>query len=135
MKHFEHQVQLRWSDYDPMQHVNNVVYLEYMQDARVGLIEAMGISRVSLNEVGHFVARTEIDYILPIPMDITHITVRVWVEKIGGASYDVAYEFVDDKGTLYAKAKTVMVTVDVSTGTVIRVPEHARELFAQFLAQ
>ncbi len=135
MSHFEHHVQLRWSDYDPMQHVNNVVYLEFMQDARVALIEAMGLSRVSLNEVGHFVARTEIDYVLPIPMDITHITVRVWVDKIGGASYDVSYEFVDATGKLYAKAKTVMVTVEVATGTVIRIPESARELLAQFLAK
>jgi acyl-CoA thioester hydrolase len=118
-----------------MQHVNNVVYLEYMQDARVGLIEAMGISRVTLNEVGHFVARNEIDYILPIPMDITHITVRVWIEKIGGASYNVAYEFVDAAGTVYAKAKTVMVTVDVATGTVIRVPDNARELLSGFMAE
>ena len=133
MSHFEHKVQLRWSDYDPMQHVNNVVYHEFMQDSRVALIEAMGVSRTVLNTIGHFVARTEIDYLKPIPMDMQEIVVRVWIEKIGGASYDVGYEFVDIAGTTYAKAKTVMVTVEVESGTVVRVPDDARELLAQFM--
>lgn len=133
MPFFEHTVQLRWSDYDAMQHVNNVVYLEYMQDARVGLIEAMGISRTSLQSVGHFVVRNEIDYMQPIEMSTTSIVVRVWLERIGGASYNVAYEFVDSSGNLYARAKTVMVTVDMSTGGVIRISDDLREIFAQFL--
>jgi YbgC/YbaW family acyl-CoA thioester hydrolase len=133
MPAFEHIVQMRWADYDPMQHVNNVVYHEFMQDARVGLIEAMGIDRLTLNVVGHFVARTEIDYLAPIGMGIPFITVKLWVTRLGGASYDVHYEFLDAAGTVYAKAKTVMVTVELATNSVVRLDDSMRELLGAFM--
>ena len=133
MPAFEHKVQMRWADYDPMQHVNNVVYHEFMQDARVGLIEAIGLDRRALNVVGHFVARTEIDYIAPIGMGVPSITVKLWIDRLGGASYDVLYEFLDDEGTVYAKAKTVMVTVEMATNSVIRLDEAMRELLTKFM--
>lgn len=132
MPAFQHRIPLRWSDYDALQHVNNVRYLEFMQDARVALIEAMGMPITYLNEVGQFVARNEIDYLLPIGMDCREVLVTIWVEKVGGASYDLGYEFADAGGKLYAKARTVMVTVDMATQTVVRIPEDQREVFRSF---
>ena len=130
---FEHQVTLRWSDYDPLHHVNNVKYLEFMQDARIGVIESMDIPRSTLSTVGHLVARTEIDYLKPIGMDVQSITVRITLDRIGGASYTLGYEFADSAGNLYAKASTVMVTVDMRSESVIRVPDDIREVFERHL--
>ena len=123
---FTQRTALRWSDYDALQHVNNVRYFEFMQDARIGFIENLGIDRSTLTVTGHVVARAEIDYLKPVELDVREILVHIWVERIGGASYDIAYEFIDGAGTVYAKAKTVMVTVDMSTQTVIRVPDDLR---------
>ena len=132
MPAFEHTVQLRWGDFDALQHVNNVRYFDFMQDARVGLVSATGIPRSELAVVGHFVAHNEIDYIAPIGMEQTHIIVRLWIAAVKGASYELGYEFVDAQGTLYAKAKTVMVTVLMETQSVIRIPDDLRDAFAQF---
>ena len=65
-------------------------------------------------------------------MDAHHVTVELWVSKFGGASYDVAYEILDEAGTVCAKAKSVMVTVDVATGAVIRVPDGVRDAMSEF---
>ncbi len=35
-------VTVRWSDMDAMGHVNNVIYLQYLESARVGYFEAIG---------------------------------------------------------------------------------------------
>ncbi len=132
MTAFEYQVQIRWGDYDALRHVNNVKYFEFMQDARVGLIEALGIPKASLATVGQFVVRNEIDYLAPIGLDVSQIVVKIWVTRIGGASYNLDYEFLGENKEIFAKAATVMVTVDMATNTVIRIPEEQRELLARF---
>jgi acyl-CoA thioester hydrolase len=130
MPAYVHVVPLRWGDFDPLQHVNNVRFFEFMQDARVGMLESKGISRTYLAVLGQFVAHNEIDYLLPIPLEVTEVQIRIWVNKVGGASYDLAYEFIGPEGQIYAKAKTVMVTVDMKTQNVVRIPAEMREMFA-----
>ena len=125
-------IPLRWADFDAMAHVNNAAYLEFMQDARVSLIHEMGLDTSSLKHFGHFVARNEIDYLKPIGMDDHAVTVDLWISRFGGASYDVQYEILDERGTLCARAKSVMVTVEVATEAVIRIPDDVREQMARF---
>ncbi len=123
---------LRWADFDAMSHVNNARYLEFMQDARVSLIHAMGLDTSSLQRLGHFVARNEIDYLRPIGMDDREVIVDLWVSRFGGASYDVQYEIIDERGIMCARAKSVMVTVEVATGAVVRVPDDVRAHMERF---
>lgn len=126
-------IPLRWADFDAMSHVNNTAYLEFMQDARISLIHELGLDKSSLQDTGHFVARNEIDYLKPIDMNDHHVTVELWVNRFGGASYDVLYEILDEHGTVCAKAKSVMVTVDVGSGTAIRIPDDVRDAMSRFV--
>ena len=97
---FTQRIALRWGDYDALQHVNNVRYFEFMQDSRVGFIESLGIERGRLVEIGHVVAHAEIDYRKSIGMDAREVLVNLWIERVGGASYTVGYEFTDEAGTV-----------------------------------
>ena len=115
-----------------MAHVNNARYLEFMQDARVSLIHEMGLDKSSLKHFGHYVARNEIDYVRPIDMNDHIVHVDLWVSRFGGASYDVRYEIFDEHGNLAARAKSVMVMVDVESQQVMRVPEDVRAAMAGF---
>ena len=126
-------IPLRWADFDAMSHVNNTAYLEFMQEARISLIHELGLDKTSLQETGHFVARNEIDYLRPIGMTDHQVVVALWVSRFGGASYDVEYEISDAAGNVCAKAKSVMVTVDVASGEVIRVPDAVREVMSRFV--
>lgn len=125
-------IPLRWADIDAMAHVNNTAYLEFMQDARVSLINEMGLDKSSLKQFGHFVARNEIDYLKPIDMDDHHVTVELWVSRFGGASYDVQYRILDAHDTECARAKSVMVVVDVAGEAPVRIPEHVRVHMQRF---
>ncbi len=125
-------IPLRWNDFDVLGHVNNVRYFEYMQDARVALVEKLNISKAELAEIGHVVARQEIDYLKAIPMDATSVSVEISIDKIGGASYNLSYLISDGAGHIYAKASTVMVTFDVKSDSVVRIPDNLRAAFEAF---
>lgn len=125
-------IPLRWADFDAISHVNNTAYFEFMQDARISLIHEMGLDKSSLQNIGHFVARNEIDYLKSVYMDDRHVTVELWVSRFGGASYDVTYNILNEAGELCAKAKSVMVTVDVTSGSAIRIPDDVRNALSRF---
>lgn len=122
-------IPLRWNDFDVLGHVNNVRYFEFMQDARVALVEKLNLSKADIAEIGHVVAHQEIDYLKPIPMSATSVSVDVKIETIGGASYTLAYEISDGAELVYAKASTVMVTFDVKSNSVVRIPDQIRTAF------
>jgi acyl-CoA thioester hydrolase len=103
-----------------------------MQDTRVALVERMNLSKADISEIGHVVAHQEIDYLKAIPMDATSVSVEIQVEKVGGASYNLTYEISDGEGHLYAKASTVMVTFDVKSDSVVRIPDNIRTALESF---
>ena len=135
MPRHRHVIPLRWADFDAMAHVNNTAYLEFMQDARISLIHAMGLDKSSLKDFGHFVARNEIDYLKPIDMDDHHVTVELWITRFGGASYDVHYEILDQQDVVAARAKSVMVMVDIASESPMRIPEDVREQMGAFFEE
>ena len=124
-------IQLRWSDFDALRHLNNVSYVEFMQDARFALLESLNLGAEHLVEVGHVVAHNEIDYLKPVGMNTRELIVDIKVEHIGGASYKLAYTFLDESGTEYARARTVMVQVESSSGAVVRITDELRACLGQ----
>ncbi|MEY3408109.1 MAG: hypothetical protein RL038_1170 [Actinomycetota bacterium] len=126
MADFVMQIPLRWNDFDSLAHVNNVRYLEFLQDGRVALFTGMGLSRDYLQTIGHFVARSEIDYLIPISMNESEIKLVIWVQKVGGASYNLGYEIINAANEICARAMTVMVTVELASNTVTRIPDDIR---------
>lgn len=130
---------LRWSDMDAFGHVNNVVFLRYLEEARIDFM----FTRAAEAGAGEFaggsvVARHEIDYKLPLVHRPTPVTIETWVTKIGGASVTVAYEVkdTDEDGTerVYVRASTVVVPYDLAAGRPRRISPVEREFLSRFLA-
>ncbi len=61
---FEHELEVRFRDCDPMGHVNNAVYLTYLESARFAWWRS-AFGPLGLKEHGFIVARVEIDYRKP----------------------------------------------------------------------
>ncbi|RKN04841.1 acyl-CoA thioesterase [Streptomyces radicis] len=104
---------LRWSDMDAFGHVNNVVFLRYLEEARIEFF--FRLAREASADAftgGSVVARHEIDYLKPLVHRQEPVTIDVWVIKIGAASATVGYE-VKDGETVYARASTVIVPYDL----------------------
>ncbi|MEK8170847.1 thioesterase family protein [Streptomyces sp. M19] len=113
---------LRWSDMDAFGHVNNVVYLRYLEEARVDFMWrlAAGAGDGDAFTGGIVVARHEIDYLKPLFHRHVPVDVELWVTEIGAASLTVAYE-VKDEETRYARASTLLVPFNFQTGRPRRV--------------
>ena len=125
MKH-QFKCQVRWGDLDAFMHVNNAAYLTYIQEARVDFT-VYSRQRANLQPVliEMVVAHADIDYINPIYDAGIEIDIAVWVSKIGTSSFILQYELSKD-GEIYAKAKTVQVTVSMDTKTSRPVNEQER---------
>jgi len=128
----------RWSDLDAYNHVNNVTWLEYLQEARVDMlfVHAPDRGAEGLAE-GVLVVRAEIDYKRPMVFRQAPYPIEMWVAKVGGASFTVAYEIADDDGVggrmVYGRASTVLAPVDMATGRPRRLSPLEREVLQRFV--
>lgn len=130
-------LQVRFGDIDAYHHVNNVVYLQYLEDARVQLMHTplqfedgttSSFDGLIGDEFFTLVGRNEIEYVAPIAFRTEPIFVNTWVTNIGGSSYDFGYTVTEaDTSVVYAQAATSMVLVSRETGRPVRLTPHQRE--------
>ena len=118
-------IQVRFRDTDAMGHVNNAVYLSYLEVARMHYWQlATGLK--DYRKVDIILARVEIDYRAPATVD-TELKVWVRVPEIRRSSFLMDYR-IEEKGTqrLIAEAKTVQACYDYAANKVKRVDETLR---------
>ncbi len=110
---FEHPIEVRFRDCDPLGHVNNAAYLTYLEQAR--LFYWRSLWGFGLNEgtasPGVIMARAEIDYRLPARYGQT-LLVRIDLAAIGKTSFTYDYEILDEQRRVVASARTVQVMYD-----------------------
>ncbi len=106
-------------------HVNNVAYIQWMQDAAIAHSAELGLSVYGyLNSGQSWVARSHyIEYLKPAFFN-DEIVVQTWVTHIKRTTSNRAYAFFrkSDK-TLLATAKTLWVYIDMNTGRPIAIPK------------
>jgi len=131
---FSHQLEVRFRDCDPMGHVNNAVYLTYLEQTRFNHWRASGITRHAIDSApgpdtaapadvpGVIVARVEIDYRRPAKFG-DRLRIDLGIAAIGRTSFTYEYEIHDAAGALIATAKTVIVRFDYATGKPVPITE------------
>lgn len=125
---YETEVSVRFQDLDIAGHVNNAVYVTYLEEARVDYLA--DVLDVGGDELSAVVARLEIDYRRPI-RDLDDVTVAVRTLEPGTSSVPMEYE-IRAGNAVVASAETVMVTVDDGTGETRPVPDRWREQVRAF---
>ncbi|HEX6197981.1 MAG TPA: thioesterase family protein [Jiangellaceae bacterium] len=113
-------VPVRWSDIDRLGHVNNVVLLRYLQEARVDMLfrDAAGRGTAGLAS-GVLIHRHDVTYRSPIRIDAgpdgrPHpVRVDTRIGRVTAASFEVGYEVRDSAGTVCATATSVVVPYDL----------------------
>jgi len=116
---------VRFSDIDGMGHVNNAVFMSYMETARTEYyMEVTGVR--TLEEMEFILARIECDFHSPLFLGET-VVVEVWPTRIGTTSFDVAYRLaVKETGRLIAEGKSVQVCYDYHARTKKPIPPGLR---------
>lgn len=104
---------MRWSDLDSYGHVNNVKFFDYVQEARVALIEEyLGWSADDV----WVIVRQDLEYLRPMDFRTAPYQVETAVADVGSRSVTLAVEIRDpDSGTAFATARTVLVGVSPLT--------------------
>ena len=128
-----HRLMVRFSDCDPLGHVNNAVYSTYLEQARIVLwrkqagfeLRRAASGRHPRGE-GFILARTEIDF-RSEAHDGDELEVRLSLEGFGRTSARYGYEIVDVKsGRLVAEAKSVQVWYDYDAGKPVPLSEETK---------
>lgn len=127
---------LRWSDQDPYRHINNVMFLRYLEEARVDMLFS-GNHPADLGRAeGLVVTRHEIDYRRVLDFRPEPVRVETWVSEVRPAWFDVDYEVLDlaDDGarTVYATARSRIVPVNLAEGHPMRITARQRSVLAGF---
>ena len=132
MSHFSHRLDVRFRDCDPLGHVNNAVYLTYLEQARFNHWRSLwgfGGRQTPPDLPGVILARVEADYKRPSRYGDT-LEVRLTVAEIGRTSFRYEYEIVDDQGRTVLTARTVQVMYDYTANTPEPIPDAIRALLA-----
>ncbi|MEW2633430.1 thioesterase family protein [Streptomyces sp. NPDC048389] len=132
---------LRWSDMDAFGHVNNVVFLRYLEEARIDFMFrlAPGDGSPSFSG-GSVVARHEIDYVRPLVHRHEPVIIESWVTKINAASLTIAYEVKEaddpaktDPPQVYVRASTVVVPFDLEAQRPRRITAEEKSFLEMYL--
>ena len=99
---FLHRERARWSDCDPLGHVNNAAYSTFLEQARVAMLGDLG---------GFILARVEIGS---------------RCSRVGTKSFELEHELRVD-GRLVAEAKSVLVGYDYAKGESVPLPAELKE--------
>ncbi|WP_296602809.1 thioesterase family protein [Nocardioides sp.] len=104
---------LRWADLDLLGHVNNVVYVDYLQEARVDMLRTHGpAAHTGELAEGVVVVRHEASYLAPLAFGFEPVTIESWVTEIRAATFTLAYEIFheqpDGERRVHARATTVL---------------------------
>ena len=123
---------MRWSDMDAYGHVNNVVFLTYLEEARVDMLFGLGadLGAKALAD-GVLVARHEIDYKQPLVFHPRGVDIEMRVSAIKGASFEIRYE-VRDEATVFAHAASVLVAYDLEAGRPRRLSDEERGFLQRY---
>jgi acyl-CoA thioester hydrolase len=126
-------VEIRWRDMDAFKHVNNAVYLTYLEEARdEWCLEVFG-NGLLLNDF--VLARCAIDFRSPLTQDDGDVDLQVQCTRIGTSSITMAERvFSARDGRLAAEAESVVVHTDPATGTSRPLTPEIRRAFERWLS-
>lgn len=126
---FELRIEILLEDIDQLNHVNNVVYLRWVQEAAIAHWTALA-SPEAQAELFWVVVRHEIDYKRPALLR-DGIIARTWVGPAGPRSFERNTELLraGDRALL-ARARTLWCPMDRRTGRPATVSAEVRAAFA-----
>jgi acyl-CoA thioester hydrolase len=128
---------MRWADMDLLGHVNNVVYVDYLQEARVDMLSTHAPDRRAddLAE-GVVVVRHEVSYLAPLTFRFRPVSIECWVTEVRAASFTMAYEIFDEDEsglrTTYVRACTVLTPYVFDTERPRRLSTEEKDVLARF---
>lgn len=110
-KIFEYPISILQSDIDEQGHVNNIIYLKWVQEAAIAHWTSVADAKMQENNLW-VVSRHEIDYLKSAYID-SKLLAKTWVTDPQGAKSERYVTIMDaETETIYAKIKTTWYLLD-----------------------
>jgi acyl-CoA thioester hydrolase len=121
-------IPIRWGDMDAQGHVNNIVYFQYMEQARVEWLESLRERVGDVGGLGSVIVNASCTFLFPLLYPGV-IDVRMFVDTPGRSSLDTHYElWMSDRK--YAEGSARIVWIDVHTQRSAPLPDRLRAIWA-----
>jgi len=118
-------ISMRWSDQDLYGHVNNCTYFRFMEQARVEMLEALGLEVRPVGQ-GPVIINTACTFLAQMSYPGT-VEVRTFIGTPGRSSFLTYVEMrMDGDPTLYAEGTAKVVWMDFTTGKSVPLPDKIR---------
>ena len=125
-----------------LRHINNVSYVDYLQEARIDMFTAHPEFRggEDLGE-GVVVVGHQLDFLAPLSFRSRPVTVDSWITQVRAASFTMAYEVYDEAPTeddgavrrVYLRASSVLTPYVFGSERPRRISEVEREVLSRYL--
>lgn len=129
-------VPLQWGDMDAFGHINNVVYIQWFESARIDLIASYNAD-VSMKPsgVGPILAAVRCNYKRQLHFpDTVHVGSRI--ERIGRTSVDIGHAvFSEQLQQVAATGTSVVVIFDYASNRPQRIPQSLIDQMEVFSAE
>jgi len=127
---FRTELAVRWRDLDAFNHVNNAMYLRYLEEARLRWLLTLEGPWMD-EQVAPVVAQALVNFKRPItwPEDVL---VTLFADRVGNTSLTLGHRIVSasDTTTVYADGHVVMVWFDKHTSASSPLPDAVRRACA-----
>jgi acyl-CoA thioester hydrolase len=119
---------VRTYDIDFVGVVNNIVYVRWLEDLRLKLLEEhLPLDRLMASGQAPILSATHIEYLRSVKL-FDPVIGRMWLEGLGSAKWTVRAVFIVN-GTVMAAASQTGVFVSTRTMRPVRIPEALRAKF------
>ena len=128
---FSIRVTVTEQDLDELRHVNNIVYVRWIQDVAFAHSVAVGLPMEKYRSLGAFfvVRRHEVDYLRSAVLgEELEVETRIIDSSLVTAHRQTCIRRVAD-GQLMVQAKTHWAYVSTTTGRPVRIPPEVRQCF------
>lgn len=126
-------VQIRFSDLDALNHVNNSYQAQYYDLGRINYFEAVNGGHFNWNEVIVVIVNTENNFFKPI-LQGEELYVETKLVKFGTKSMTMHQRLLTSEGEIKGTCKTILAGFNQKTQTSAEIPQDFKDKFLKFEA-
>jgi len=115
------EIQVRFRDLDAYGHVNNAVYMSYLEVSRVELIHDLFMRDMAKN-IRYLLISVKLDYLQPILLN-DRVLVHCIFDEVGRVRFKVKYKVHNGEGKIFAEGCSEHALFNGNTNRPMRLPE------------
>ena len=122
-------IAVRWGDMDSYGHVNNILYMQYLEEARIAWLERAGVAMTNA-PLGPVVLQTQHTYLQPVVHPAT-VVVEPFAGTLGRSSLVLEHRLstLEDPHAIYGEGYCKLVWIEHASGRSVPLPQHVRALW------